>query len=537
MNKATDVEILVNTLKAQGISKAEIIRRLADSCVGWPYVYAAAGEMCTPEWRKNRMGYSDEKYSAAIKNACPVLNGTKKQEIGYAAVYDDSGVIGQRADAVKTSSCSGCKWDGVRCFDCRGFTRWLLAQVGITLAGGGATSQWDTASNWVAKGEIKTMPKGLVCCVFKRKDGKMSHTGMAMGDGNGGIIHCSTTVKTGNAFTDTPAWTHWAIPAGLYSTDELRKAGLNVDETKNNPTLRRGSNGEAVEELQAILNAKYGAELEVDGVFGTKTEKAVKAFQNAHNLSADGIVGPKTWAALGIRTNSAVGNDNNAIDGENTAFDNTNSAIDHRKYIWDTLYNTLGNAYGVAGLMGNLQAESSLISNNLQSTGNRALGMDDESYTAKVDSGEYSAEQFAEDGYGYGLAQWTYSTRKKKLLEFARAQGASIGNLEMQLRFLLSELSTYSRVLSVLKSAASVREASDAVMISYEKPANQSEENQIRRAKLGQSFFDEYAASDDAEPEHIRNPTDGPKAALKAAYAALKMAMDYVQNALAELEE
>lgn len=272
MYTAAEVGAMLEAWKKRGDSKPEIIRELSESCLGWPYVYAAAGEMCTPSWRRNRMGYSNEKYAAAIKDSCPVLSG-------------------------KQSSCSGCKWDGCRCFDCRGFTRWLLAQVGLSLAGGGATTQWETASNWAAKGEIKDIPRDLVCCVFKRKDGKMSHTGMYQGDGE--IIHCSTTVKP-DKLPGTPAWTHFGIPAGLYTDEELRKAGVNVSEGQNNPTLRRGSNGDEVEELQALLNAKYGANLEIDGVYGAKTEAAVKAFQSAHGLAADGIVGPKTRKALGM---------------------------------------------------------------------------------------------------------------------------------------------------------------------------------------------------------------------------------------------
>jgi len=272
MYTTSEVDAMLASWKKRGDSRPEIIRELSESCLGWPYVYAAAGEMCTPSWRKNRMGYSNEKYAAAIKDNCPVLSG-------------------------KQSSCSGCKWDGCRCFDCRGFTRWLLAQVGLSLAGGGATTQWETASNWAAKGEIKDIPRGLVCCVFKRKEGKMSHTGMYQGDGE--IIHCSTTVKR-DKLPGTPAWTHWGVPAGLYSTEELRKAGLNVSESKNVATLRRGSKGDEVEELQALLNAKYGANLEIDGVFGAKTEAAVKAFQSAHGLAADGVVGPKTRKALGM---------------------------------------------------------------------------------------------------------------------------------------------------------------------------------------------------------------------------------------------
>lgn len=271
MYTAAEVGAMLEAWKKRGDSKPEIIRELSESCLGWPYVFGAAGEMCTPANRRKFAGYHPE-YQEKIYGACPVLSG-------------------------KQSSCDGCKWQGCRIFDCRGFTRRLLKQVGLTLAGGGATSQWETASNWAAKGEIKNIPYNLVCCVFKRKDGKMSHTGMYQGGGE--IIHCSTTVKR-DTLPGTPAWTHWGIPAGLYTDEELRKAGVNVSEGKNIPTLRRGSEGDEVEELQALLNAKYGANLEIDGKFGAKTEAAVKAFQKAHGLTADGVVGAKTRKALGL---------------------------------------------------------------------------------------------------------------------------------------------------------------------------------------------------------------------------------------------
>lgn len=65
--------------------------------------------------------------------------------------------------------------------------------------------------------------------------------------------------------------------------------------------LSMGSTGEQVEALQRIL-ASYGYNLgsknPFDGKFGQMTEDAVKAFQKAHGLKDDGIVGAKTWAAL-----------------------------------------------------------------------------------------------------------------------------------------------------------------------------------------------------------------------------------------------
>jgi peptidoglycan hydrolase-like protein with peptidoglycan-binding domain len=72
-----------------------------------------------------------------------------------------------------------------------------------------------------------------------------------------------------------------------------------VVQVTGNPTLRRGSKGGYVKELQTLLNyATFGARLTVDGIFGSLTEIAVIQYQKLHGLKADGIVGKETWAAL-----------------------------------------------------------------------------------------------------------------------------------------------------------------------------------------------------------------------------------------------
>ena len=58
------------------------------------------------------------------------------------------------------------------------------------------------------------------------------------------------------------------------------------------PTLRRGDTGQLVRPVQTRVRVR------VDGNFGPKTEAAVRAFQSAHGLVPDGIVGPKTWVKL-----------------------------------------------------------------------------------------------------------------------------------------------------------------------------------------------------------------------------------------------
>ena len=271
MNSASRVNQMILDWKAQGLTKGEIVRKAAEACMGWPYVWGAYGQNCTPAKRlafmnRDSIGAKD---AEMIRKRCQQLSGTK-------------------------AACDGCKYfpGGERTLicDCRGFTRWLLQQVGISLQGAGATSQWNTAANWAEKGLIKDMPRDRVCCVFKQVNGKtMEHTGMYTG--NGVIIHCSVEVKKSTPEDKSWGWTHYAIPNGLDGTAPV---------PEQRPTLRKGSSGQYVTLLQTKLIqldydlSPYGA----DGSFGAKTLSAVKAFQGYSGLTADGIVGPKTWAAL-----------------------------------------------------------------------------------------------------------------------------------------------------------------------------------------------------------------------------------------------
>lgn len=158
---------------------------------------------------------------------------------------------------------------------------------------------------------------------------------------------------------------------------------------------------------------------------------------------------------------------------------------------------------GVAGLMGNLYAESGLRSDNLQNSFEKKFGMDDETYTAAVDSGVYG--NFVRDFAGYGLAQWTFWSRKQALLTFAQGKGASIGDARMQCEFLMKELTeSYRSVLAVLKSAETVRQASDAVLLGFERPADQSISVQEKRAAYGETYLGRYAGKDADLPYKVR---------------------------------
>ena len=197
------------------------------------------------------------------------------------------------------------------------------------------------------------------------------------------------------------------------------------------------------------------------------------------------------------------------VEEEDKPVDGTPStgSVEDEKTIWNFLMVHIDNEYGVAGLMGNLYAESALRSNNLQQSYETKLGYNDTTYTTAVDNGSY--DNFVKDAAGYGLAQWTYWSRKQAMLEFHQSKKKSIGDLKTQLEFLVKELSeSYKGVWSDLKNATSVLGASNSVLLKFERPANQGESVQKKRAEYGQKYYDKYAGETTAtEPETPEVPT------------------------------
>lgn len=168
--------------------------------------------------------------------------------------------------------------------------------------------------------------------------------------------------------------------------------------------------------------------------------------------------------------------------------------------IWNYLISQGLTEAGTAGLMGNLYSESALQPTNLQNSYEKKLGFTDTTYTAAVDNGTYTG--FVNDAAGYGLAQWTYWSRKEALLDYAKSHGKSVGDLETQLGYLMQELEhDYKAVLSTLKSTGSVKAASNVVLLKFERPADQGVAVQNARAKIGQAYYDKYAAKAAQEGE------------------------------------
>ncbi|GAA1724101.1 C40 family peptidase [Brachybacterium phenoliresistens] len=113
------------------------------------------------------------------------------------------------------------------------------------------------------------------------------------------------TVVVGSAFaaqsaSAAPAAPAAPAPAELTATEvsttapDQAQVSTLLSSTK---TLYKGKSGERVEALQSLLNDE-GANLEVDGKFGPKTDAAVRAYQDENDLQVDGRVGPETRGSL-----------------------------------------------------------------------------------------------------------------------------------------------------------------------------------------------------------------------------------------------
>jgi len=174
--------------------------------------------------------------------------------------------------------------------------------------------------------------------------------------------------------------------------------------------------------------------------------------------------------------------------------------LTNKERIWNILSskvkdsNGQTNYFGVAGIMGNMMAESGLRPNNLQNTYEKSLGYSDESYTAAVDNGTYT--NFVRDSAGYGLVQWTYWSLKEELLKYAQEHNKSIGDLDMQVTFLCHQLSTgYTSVWNTCCNAKTVKEASDKMLHGFERPYGHDgvnkESQESKRAQFGTDIYNE----------------------------------------------
>lgn len=180
---------------------------------------------------------------------------------------------------------------------------------------------------------------------------------------------------------------------------------------------------------------------------------------------------------------------------------------DTMKKTWSHLIGSGATKEGAAGLMGNLYAESlcnpvCLETLCIQRYKERlGITYTSESYMEAVDRGTVGRNDFIRPmgyQYGWGLCQWTSPGRKGKLYDHCKARKVSIGDLQAQLEFLITELQqSYPSVWQVLTTTDSIKEASDIVLTKFEMPADCGGRVKTTRQQYATEFFYHFAEEAD----------------------------------------
>ena len=160
------------------------------------------------------------------------------------------------------------------------------------------------------------------------------------------------------------------------------------------------------------------------------------------------------------------------------------TTIERAKYIYKVC-RAAGMTYaGAIGMLGNLQGEASdfdPMSVEGMSDPNsylRRIGLTEAEYTRRAEAGvpTYDGKYFSKDSKGYGIVQWTYWVRKQGLLDYAKEIGKPLGNLDVQITYMLKELTEhYTPTWQVLMSTDSIAKAVNICVTNYEKPTNQAD--------------------------------------------------------------
>jgi hypothetical protein len=189
----------------------------------------------------------------------------------------------------------GQKWVGHHVIDCSGIPYKIAKDNGISIAHGSNTQYLKYCDK---KGKIEngvTLVPGVG--VFKYSDKyKNPYYHVGIYEGNGKVIEAQGTYR-GVIRSSLFGWTHY----GYWKFVDWADAGGD----KIVETLRKGSKGPAVSALQEMLNKLGYNSGAVDGVFGSKTEAAVKNFQKDNRLTADGLAGERTMEILAIKASVA----------------------------------------------------------------------------------------------------------------------------------------------------------------------------------------------------------------------------------------
>ena len=169
-------------------------------------------------------------------------------------------------------------------------------------------------------------------------------------------------------------------------------------------------------------------------------------------------------------------------DSSTTSSTGTLTGSTNEEKAWNYLISKGFSKAGAAAILGNLTRESSIIPSNVQN----GMGYSDEEYVNGIKNGTISRESFINDKRGFGIVQWTYSSRKAKLYDTLGPQ--NIDNLQAQLEFMYNEMG--SDLKQAMSSATDVASATKTFHDSYERSADKT---MTKRTNSATEVYNRYA--------------------------------------------
>ena len=270
----------------------------------------------------------------------------------------------------------------------------------------------------------------------------------------------TTYLSQGESARDEGART--STESSAPSTTSSSSSGIFAKNTEGN-----NYDGLSQAQLDAIQPSETAAKS------GTNTVSSRPTEVNGVPVVSAAVTKPTTAVQKATTSVASSGNTGSLAGAVDTANGNhVLTASDNAKFIWNYLANK--GEYtkaGLAGILGNLEQESGFKPANLENTFEWQYG-DDDTYTKKVNSGEYTRDDFA-NGHkcGYGLPGWTWHSLKAGLWDATVGQNKSLGDLEAQTEYLYSNIKEqYPGLHKILTSTNDYNTAADAMLEQYERP-------------------------------------------------------------------
>lgn len=252
-------------------------------------------------------------------NTASRLISIAKAEIGYLEKASDKGLDSKTANAGSRNYTKYGQWYGLNGQPwCAIFVSWCFDRLTGSKAGaqemlcGFLWASCTQMYNAFKKaGRVFAAPAVGDIIVYNEKAGspKMVHTGIVTGVSGGRVytVEGNTSAMSGvianggGVAAKSYALTYSRIGGYLRpyyaAMHEEKKEEVKMYDVKL-PLLKKGSKGEAVKALQALLNMRGFNCGTADGDFGTKTDAALRAFQLKKGLTVDGECGGQSWTAL-----------------------------------------------------------------------------------------------------------------------------------------------------------------------------------------------------------------------------------------------